>query len=136
MNRVNSRNDFGHDDSTINIVVAIIIIYYYCCCCCCCYYHVDDLLQDESECDGERVGFVGDRSLESVVVAVVAEQVVQQAFLVHAANAFYTAQFNQSINQSINIRLLRHDKMQADNSKQKGNTVNNKKACLRGGSSG
>jgi len=23
---VNSRNDFGHDDSTINIVVAIIII--------------------------------------------------------------------------------------------------------------
>ena len=29
MNRVNSRNDFGHDDSTINIVVAIIIYYYY-----------------------------------------------------------------------------------------------------------
>ena len=27
MNQVNSRNDFGHDDSTINIVVAIIIIY-------------------------------------------------------------------------------------------------------------
>ena len=26
MNRVNSRNDFGHDNSTINIVVAIIII--------------------------------------------------------------------------------------------------------------
>jgi len=26
MNRVNSRNDFGHDDSTINIVTAIIII--------------------------------------------------------------------------------------------------------------
>jgi len=26
MNRVNSRNDFGHDDSTINIVVAVIII--------------------------------------------------------------------------------------------------------------
>jgi len=26
MDRVNSRNDFGHDDSTINIVVAIIII--------------------------------------------------------------------------------------------------------------
>jgi len=26
MNRVNSRNDFGHDDSTINIVVAIVII--------------------------------------------------------------------------------------------------------------
>jgi len=25
MNRVNSRNDFGHDDSTVNIVVAIII---------------------------------------------------------------------------------------------------------------
>jgi len=24
MNRVNSRNDFGHDDSTINIVMAII----------------------------------------------------------------------------------------------------------------
>jgi len=26
MNRVNSRNDFRHDDSTINIVMAIIII--------------------------------------------------------------------------------------------------------------
>jgi len=26
MNRVNCRNDFGHDDSTINIVMAIIII--------------------------------------------------------------------------------------------------------------
>jgi len=26
MNRVNSRNDFGHYDSTINIVKAIIII--------------------------------------------------------------------------------------------------------------
>ena len=26
MNRVNSRNDFEHDDSTINIVTAIIII--------------------------------------------------------------------------------------------------------------
>jgi len=26
MNRVNSRNDFGHYDSTINIVMAIIII--------------------------------------------------------------------------------------------------------------
>jgi len=26
MNRVNSRNDFGHDDSTINIVMTIIII--------------------------------------------------------------------------------------------------------------
>ena len=26
MNRVNSRNDFDHDDSTINIVMAIIII--------------------------------------------------------------------------------------------------------------
>ena len=26
MNRVNSRNDFGHDDSTINIVMVIIII--------------------------------------------------------------------------------------------------------------
>jgi len=26
MNRVNSRNDIGHDDSTINIVVVIIII--------------------------------------------------------------------------------------------------------------
>ena len=25
MNRVNSRDDFGHDDSTINIVVVIII---------------------------------------------------------------------------------------------------------------
>ena len=26
MNRVNSRNDFGHDDSTVNVVMAIIII--------------------------------------------------------------------------------------------------------------
>jgi len=26
MNRVNSHNDFGHDDSTINIVIVIIII--------------------------------------------------------------------------------------------------------------
>jgi len=26
MNRVNSRNDFGHDDSIINIVMATIII--------------------------------------------------------------------------------------------------------------
>jgi len=26
MNRVNSRNDFGHDDSTINIIVVIKII--------------------------------------------------------------------------------------------------------------
>ena len=26
MSRVNSRNDFGHDDSTINIVMAIIIV--------------------------------------------------------------------------------------------------------------
>jgi len=26
MNQLNSRNDFGHDDSTINIVMAIIII--------------------------------------------------------------------------------------------------------------
>jgi len=26
MNRVNSRNDFGHDDRTINIVVVIIIL--------------------------------------------------------------------------------------------------------------
>ena len=26
MNRVNSRNDFGHDDSSINIAMAIIII--------------------------------------------------------------------------------------------------------------
>jgi len=29
MNRVNSRNDFGLDDSTINIVMAIIIIVIY-----------------------------------------------------------------------------------------------------------
>ena len=29
MNRVNSPNDFGHDDSTINIVMIIIIYYYY-----------------------------------------------------------------------------------------------------------
>jgi len=26
MNRVNSRNDFGHDDSTVNIVMSIIIL--------------------------------------------------------------------------------------------------------------
>jgi len=26
MNRVNSRDDFGHDDSTINTVVVIIVI--------------------------------------------------------------------------------------------------------------
>jgi len=26
VNRVNSRNDLGHDDSTINIVVVIIVI--------------------------------------------------------------------------------------------------------------
>ena len=29
MNRMNSRDDLGHDDSTTNIVVAIIISYYY-----------------------------------------------------------------------------------------------------------
>jgi len=29
MNRVNSRSDFGHHDSTINIVVVIIISSYY-----------------------------------------------------------------------------------------------------------
>jgi len=29
MNRVNSRNNFGHDDSTINTVMAIIIIILY-----------------------------------------------------------------------------------------------------------
>ena len=29
MNWMSSRNDFGHDDSTINIVMAIIILYYY-----------------------------------------------------------------------------------------------------------
>jgi len=29
MNRVNSRNDFGHDNSTINIVVVIIIIIFF-----------------------------------------------------------------------------------------------------------
>jgi len=27
MNRVNSRNDFGHDDSSTNVVVVIIIIF-------------------------------------------------------------------------------------------------------------
>jgi len=32
MNRVNSRNDFGHDDSTINIVMAVIIIIVLCLC--------------------------------------------------------------------------------------------------------
>ena len=26
MNQLNSRNDFGHDDSTVNIVVVIIIV--------------------------------------------------------------------------------------------------------------
>jgi len=29
MNQVNSRNDFGHDDGTINIVMAIIIIVFF-----------------------------------------------------------------------------------------------------------
>jgi len=29
MNQVNSRNDFGHDDSAINIVMAIIIIIFF-----------------------------------------------------------------------------------------------------------
>ena len=37
---------------------------------------------------------------------------------------------NQAISQSINIRLLRRGKMQANNSKQKGNTVSKKKAGL------
>jgi len=41
--------------------------------------------------------------------------------------ARYEITGNQSINQSINIRLLRHDKMQDNNSKQKGNTVSKKK---------
>jgi len=41
MNRVNSRNDFGHDDSTINIVMAIIIIIICC-----------SLLLDEQRHDG------------------------------------------------------------------------------------
>ena len=36
--------------------------------------------------------------------------------------------YRQSINQSINIRLLRHDEMQDNNSKQKGNTVSKKKS--------
>ena len=36
MNRVNSRNDFGHDDSTINIVMAIIIIIAPCLSVCAC----------------------------------------------------------------------------------------------------
>jgi len=30
MNRVNSRNDFGHDDSTINIVVVYLLIWRLC----------------------------------------------------------------------------------------------------------
>jgi len=34
MNRVNSRNDFGHDDSTINIVMAIIITIMHIACFC------------------------------------------------------------------------------------------------------
>jgi len=34
------------------------------------------------------------------------------------------------LNRSINIPLLWHDKMQANNSKQKGNTVSKKKAGL------
>jgi len=29
MNRVNSRNDFGDDDSAINVAVVIVIVYYY-----------------------------------------------------------------------------------------------------------
>jgi len=42
--------------------------------------------------------------------------------------ARYEITGNQSINQSINIRLLRHDEMQDNNSKQKGNTVSKKKS--------
>jgi len=38
--------------------------------------------------------------------------------------------FNNQINQSINIRLLRHDKTQANTSKQKGCTVSKKKAGI------
>jgi len=38
-------------------------------------YHVDDLLQSQSECDGESLRLVGDRPLESVVVSVVSQQV-------------------------------------------------------------
>jgi len=38
--------------------------------------------------------------------------------------------FYLPINQSINIRSLWHDKMQANNWKQKGNTVSKKKAGL------
>ena len=37
---------------------------------------------------------------------------------------------SKKINQSINIRLLRHDKMQANKSKQKGNAVSKKKAGM------
>ena len=51
-------------------------------------YHVDDLLQDQAECDGERLRLVGDRSLQSVVVARVSQQIVQQSLLVSAAAAF------------------------------------------------
>ena len=39
--------------------------------------------------------------------------------------------FSVVVTQSINIRLLRHDKMQADNSKRKGNTVSKKKSMSR-----
>jgi len=38
---------------------------------------------------------------------------------------------SQSINQSINILLLRHDKMQASNSKQERNTVSKNKSLSR-----
>ena len=37
---------------------------------------------------------------------------------------------SQSVNQSINIRLLRHDKIQDNNLKQKGNTVSNRNKQL------
>jgi len=42
--------------------------------------------------------------------------------------AYAACVYRQSINQSINIRLLQHDKMQVNNSKQKGNTVSKKKS--------
>jgi len=47
MNRVNLRTDFGHDDSTINIVMAIVIIINVKLCCRCGRHHaVTELVYD------------------------------------------------------------------------------------------
>jgi len=52
MNRVNSRNDFGHDDSTVNIVMAIIIISIITYDACVCVRHTDCTTVDCRCCVG------------------------------------------------------------------------------------